>query len=308
MTIEGGSCKRSIAVSHRPYHDRFHTSQLPILPKVTTLVLKGAYNVMRNDQHYANLVQALPALRECYFVYAKPKREAYKNLCSSFGNFPPAITHLNLCFDGLNAKNVHYTNQKWAVLLKQLNLCNALGGILPQLEHFAYSGRICGDLFKTAIRAHKQAKMNGCVREIHLKSIDLIVKSCCHLIPPNHLQISTDSAIYRHEFISSFENLIISCIDFLAVFRSCRDVRIRYLDFDSPFPIVNPYFQIKSGKEVTGLWSDRILDALKRSTPEANFDTLEDLPEGVCAGVGGGGKKYRSISIQSYSPSLAGFL
>lgn len=318
ITVEGGSCKNSMAILHQSCQDRrpplIRLEPLPILPKVTTLILKGAYNVMRNNHHYMNLVQALPSLREWYFAYAKPKRDAYKNLCNSLQRFPFSITHLNLCFDGLNVNNKTTTAQTMAIdpphksardkcleLLPDYHLCQALGHVLPQLEHLTYSGPICNDLFKAGARAALTAQ--GSTKCPCLKSIDIVLRCCCSM--------PKVGVPHYAAFIEAFESFVLSCLRSLTIFRKCRDIRIRYIDFDCPLPTPNPYFQIKNGKDVTGLWSDEILQTLAKVRPEASYDSLEELPEG-CASVHNtsgsmgmiAGMRLKSMSVESFHARL----
>ena len=264
---------------------------------------------MRHEQHYTNLTHALPSLREWYFAYAKPKRDAYKILCTSFASFPKPITHLNLCFDGLNYKCKPVT-ENWRGVLQHYSLCHALGNILPQLEHFAYSGRVCNKLFKTAVKSATMTQRS--TKEPRLKSIDLIVRSCCVDGADGAPHIGSVN-FNDHTFIDAFESLVISCLSALSVFRLCKDIRIRFLDFDSPHPTLNPFFVIKSdgkgGRNVTGLWSPTISEELARVMPEANFECLEESlpapendsndPASPPANTGGW-KKPKSISVQSY--------
>ena len=322
ITIEGGSCKNSTAILHQPCLNRrpplIKLEPLPVLPKVTTLVLKGAYNAMRNNHHYTNLVQALPSLREWYFAYAKPKREAYKNLCNSLQRFPTAITHLNLCFDGLNVNNKTTAAQlmsldtphksardKCLELLPDYHLCQALGKVLPQLEHLTYSGPICNEVFKTSLRVVTAARANS--KEPHLKSIDLILRCCCSMPKVGVPHYAT--------FIEAFESLVVCCLSSLATFKTCKDIRIRYIDFDCPLPTPNPYFQIKNGKQVSGLWSNEILETLAKVIPEASYESLEELPEG-CASVHNtsgsmgmiAGMRLKSMSVESFYARLRGMI
>lgn len=85
-------------------------------------------------------------------------------------------------------------------------------------------------------------------------------------------------------------------------------MRIRFIDLDTPCPLLNPYFQLK-GTECTGIWSEEILSLLEKARPAAGFEAL-------CEGLGGlgvdkeegrreesargRGARGRSVKVESY--------
>lgn len=103
-----------------------------------------------------------------------------------------------------------------------------------------------------------------------VKSIDLTVKNCCR---PH--DVIDGTGITDPAFISALENLIVSAIKSLEHLVTVHFLRIRFVDLESPMPLLNPFFQLK-GNEATGLWSDRILTSLAKSRPAASFPELSE--------------------------------
>lgn len=56
-------------------------------------------------------------------------------------------------------------------------------------------------------------------------------------------------------------------------------MRIRFIDLDTPCPLLNPYFQLR-GNECTGIWSEEILALLEKGRPGVGFEVL-------CTALGG---------------------
>ncbi|KAI4178716.1 MAG: hypothetical protein L6R41_008259, partial [Letrouitia leprolyta] len=117
LTIEGGQGKRTplirirrqngglgaIAQRHPSLISIGHHG-LPLNPQIRSLVLKGAWNIIREPFHFGLLETALPNLQEYHCIYAKPKPRAYETICSVLRFFPPSIKDLNICLEGLTAK------------------------------------------------------------------------------------------------------------------------------------------------------------------------------------------------------------
>ena len=93
-------------------------------------------------------------------------------------------------------------------------------------------------------------------------------------------------------------------------------MRIRFIDLDTPCPLLNPYFLLK-GMEVSGIWSEEILAWLERARPGVEFEELceglgglgvgKEVPGGLDergrgrgAGGGRGMRVGRSVRVQSY--------
>lgn len=88
LTLEGGHCKKSARVPHflLRKHARHESSddpeplQLPPIKTIRTLVIKGAWNIMRGEEDFAAISRALPNLKEWHCTYAKPKKKAYLSM------------------------------------------------------------------------------------------------------------------------------------------------------------------------------------------------------------------------------------
>ncbi|KAL8703844.1 MAG: hypothetical protein Q9201_002994 [Fulgogasparrea decipioides] len=277
LTIEGGQGKRTPLIKARRdggpteradwplFMDSSRKAPLPINSKIGSLVLKGAWNIIREPSDFYLLKSALPNLKEYHCTYAKPKTQAYEAMCCILKYFPTSINHLNLCLEGLTGK-APSSPDKWRRLYSTYHICTDVGRILPDLETFSYTGRICGSIFKAACGA--AAELRDTTR---LKSVDLIVRNCCRRAVYN----SNDATgIYQPEFIKLFKQLVIEAVRALSTFTSLQYLRIRFLDLDSPNPLLNPYFHLQ-GNSVTGIWNDEILALLRTARPNASYDSLD---------------------------------
>ena len=243
--------------------------ELPILPNTKTLILKGAWNLVRSASDFTTLVSALPSLREFHCTYHKPKTGAYSAMYEALAlNFPSTIAHLNLCLEGLYTKNAS-SLKKWRKLYPARHICRTLGAAAPQLESLTYTGRVCGALFTNAVAA-TEANRAACTR---LKSIDIVVNNVCR-DPHTH---NDGTGIHNWPFIQAFEALVIQAIRSLETFDRIKSVRIRFIDLDSPAPLMNPMFHIE-GNKAWGMYSDEILRALMEVRPKIVFD-MPPIPE-----------------------------
>ncbi|KAL8724839.1 MAG: hypothetical protein Q9166_007719 [cf. Caloplaca sp. 2 TL-2023] len=278
LTIEGGHGKRSPAIKmQRPKVDESATpyplflgstpsnATLAINPNIGSLILKGAWNIVREPSDFFILKSALPNLREYYCTYAKPKTQAYAAMCCIIKYFPSSINHLNICLEGLTSK-ISASPEKWRRLYSGYHICNDVGRVLLNLETFTYTGRICGSLFKNAIEVAEKSRDTS-----HLKSVDLIVRNCCR---PRAYGYNEATGIYQIDFINAFRNLVIEAVRSLATFTNLHYLRIRFLDLDSPNPLLNPYFHLQ-GNKVTGIWNDEILSLLRAARPDAEYEGLD---------------------------------
>ncbi len=82
LTLEGGHCKKPPMVQHFRA-PRILPQQFPIMPTIRTLVLKGAWNIMREPGHFHTLVSSFPNVREWHCMYAKPKSDGYTSRSKS---------------------------------------------------------------------------------------------------------------------------------------------------------------------------------------------------------------------------------
>ena len=313
LTLEGSHRKNSPKVQHfRSAGSELKTPSTSIEPpEVTelsgcrhlpeqistkTLVLKGSWNIIRCAADFQNLAVALPSVREWHCNYAKPKTDAYKAMCGVLRSFPRTITKINICLEGLNCKQPSPLS-KWRKLFPQYHICKDLGRTCPQLEDLSYTGHVCHCLFKSAIAG--AATVRGSPR---LKSIDLCVRNVCR---DSH-DIDDGPSIHNWPFIQAFENLVVEAIASLSIYRELSYVRIRFLDLDSPRPVLNPYWHLQNN-EATGVWSSRIVDALKKARPSTTPYTLDDGEFKRAGAAGPSNARPKSLHIMSYA-SLARML
>ena len=274
LTLEGGHCKKPPLIRHfnnDPY-GWSNTQTLPVLPNIHTFVMRGAWNIMRDYQHWKNMAEALPSIREWDCAYAKPKIEAYETIAGVLIQMPPTLVHANISLDGFyNKGHAHYL---WpGDELNPPHLCQLLGEVAPRLESLTFTGKICHCFF------HGMKKYANNTSMSRIKSLDLVVKSCCRdrRLEPALPFFDEVAGITNLTFIRSFEKLVASAVGSLGVHSSLEYVRIRFIDLDSACPLLNPYFQLVNNN-CTGLWSDRILGALGEARPQARF---AELTEGI---------------------------
>lgn len=284
LTIEGGHCKkpRKIRFFNDPLNmslsqdlfDMVHP-RLPILPNVSTLILKGAWNIIREATDFNTVSRALPNLREWHCAYDKPKTNAYTSICAVLRHFPRTIVHLNLCLEGLYGKEVS-TLHKWQKIYPASHICVDLGLVAPQLESITYTGRVCASLFKSA-----QRKAALGTRDIpRLKSIDIVVKNCCR---EDCFIWNDGTGINNWDFIQRFQKLVTEGARALELYPYLSFLRIRYIDLDSPNPLMNPYFQFQGNAVDTsakstcmGVWNEEILGLMRNARPGFEFHDLGD--------------------------------
>ena len=294
LTIEGGHCKKPPMMQH--FRGQPSMRKLPDLPNIRTLILKGAWNIMREPWHFEIMALALPNIREWHCTYAKPKKIAYQTICKVLRHFPSTLTHLNICLEGFYTKDSP-SHAKMCLLQKEHHLCRDLGRIVPQLEALTFTGRVCSCLFKTAIEGTEE------VRKPRLKSVDLIVKNCCREISaPND-----GTGIHHWGFIKAFEALTIESVRSLQSYLDLAFLRIRFIDLDSPCPLLNPYFQLQNNV-CTGIWTEEILSTLHQVRPAAAFAVLNEdqgydgvRKEGRILDVGWPRQRPMSIKVASYA-------
>ena len=255
-------------VLHKPQPLAPHVSQqilklqLPCLLGTKTLILKGAWNMIRSSVDFSILATAMPSIREFHCTYHKPKTGAYSAICDSLAyNFPPTITSLNLCLEGLYTKNTSSLN-KWRKLYPNHHICRNLGAVAPQLESLTYSGRVCGAIFSSAVKAAGQL----CGSSPRLKSIDIVVNNLCRDPTSNN----DGTGMYNFAFVKGFEALVVQGVRLLQTYTSVKNMRIRFIDLDSPAPQLNPAFHLE-GNRAWGLWSEEILSLLREARPGVKF-------------------------------------
>ncbi|CZS97770.1 uncharacterized protein RAG0_06692 [Rhynchosporium agropyri] len=263
LTLEGGERKKPPMVRH---HKDPATSALPIIDTIRTLVCKGQWNLIRSDDDFQNIVAALPNLSEWHASYAKPKSKSYISMATILPKLPQNLTHLNVCLEAdyrREAVSPAFSRKAANVT----HLCAEMAKAIPTLEHLSYTGRVCFSFFDQA------AKLSD-PRNSRLKSVDIVVKNVCR---PAGVW-NDGSGITDAAFIAAFERLVISGIKSLDKLAALQFLRIRFLDLDSQVPALNPYFQLLY-RQCTGLWSDEIVEALKRARPATKFI---EKPDDLC--------------------------
>ncbi|KMP06502.1 hypothetical protein DIZ76_014415 [Coccidioides immitis] len=301
LTLEGGHCKKPPMIKHF-CSDSTYEQRLEVLPNIQTFIMRGAWNIMREYDHWCNIVSALPNIREWNCTYAKPKREAQATISKILTTFPRGLSRLNISLEGFCSKTNSQARWLGACQVER-HLCRLLGDIVPQLESLTFTGKVCSTLFNVARAATIKSE-----RRSRLKAIDLVVKACCceQSKLEGNLKFALDhSGITNMTFINSFENLIIAAAKSLDSLTAIQFMRIRYIDLDSIWGLLNPYYQLV-GNTCTGLWSEEILETLHATRPMIQFEVLDDgiLPEyGINSHTGTGAfprSRPRSMKASAY--------
>ncbi|KAL4974107.1 hypothetical protein BDW66DRAFT_140626 [Aspergillus desertorum] len=276
LTLEGGHCKKPPMVRHFKTDPTGRTGlqRLPVLPDIQTFVMRGAWNIMRDRQHWITLSQALPSVREWHCSYAKPKLEGYETIAGILHRLPLSLLHVNISLEGFYNKD-NSQNRWLGDGRNPPHLCRLLGEVAPRLESLTFTGKVCACLFestKNSMATHPNQSQRS-----KLKSLDLVVKTCCRdkKLHPAVPFLDDFSGITNLNFIRAFEELVIASINALQIHQKLEYMRIRFIDLDSACPPLNPYFQLV-GTQATGLWNEPILEALHKARPEAQFVKLTD--------------------------------
>ncbi|KAL9103474.1 MAG: hypothetical protein Q9163_001470 [Psora crenata] len=315
LTIEGGHCKRPPQIEYflaQPTNSFLQTGpsgspssqpklppplppsphrSLPSLSSVKVFILKGAWNIIRQPSELDIIHRALPNIQELHCIYHAPKTDAYTTMSTALRAdiFPLTIRHLNICLEGLYTKNTS-SLAKWRKVYPAYHICRDIGSMMTQLESLAFTGRVCGALFSTAVKAAEQMRA-GFVR---LKRVDVIVQNVCR-----DASASNDgTGIHNWPFIQAFEVLVIQAMRALAVFPEVKYMRIRFIDLDSPDPLLNPIFHLE-GNKAWGFWSTEILGLLHTARPEVRFEGAQH--ESAYRGLSLRGGSRRSHSVEHYS-------
>lgn len=272
LTLEGGHCVNSPVVdlfNHGEPHD-----SLERLPQVKTLAIKGAWNVARDYNRWQIIEHALPNLQAWHCSFPDSRFENYALFWKFCMHAPSTVRLLDINMSSLRTKestavynDTNPSNQ---------HVCPHLGRMAPQLESLSYSGRICSNFFNMAAVAARESKSN-----CKLKSVDLVVGNCCRTATGAVTDEGSYNPIYDRApgqfnlgFIHCFERLVVSCVRSLK-FLPLEDVRIRFIDFESACPQLNPYFRI-SKNHCYGLWNEEILNLLPEVRPRLQYVHLEE--------------------------------
>ena len=191
-------------------------------------------------------------------------------MASIFPKLPSHITHLNLTMEN-EFRRENMCPPFFRKVALQVHFCKEMARAMPALEHFGYTGRVCGSFFDSMAALSNP-------RTSRLRSVELTVKNLCR--PP--LQWNDGSAITDMAFIYSFETLVHAAVRSLRRLRALDYIHIKFIDLgnftplphppesnqrpDSVLPSWNPYFLLKNNA-CLGMWSDAILESLEKSRP-----------------------------------------
>ena len=284
FTLEGGHCKKSNMIRH--FNSIFVEEHvLTVLPSIRTFAMRGAWNVMREHNDWPHIQKALPNVEEWHCSYAKPRLEAETVINHILLRPPHQWRSVNICLDGMYSKDTGTLGSSSRLAdSRQIHLCDRLGNMIPQLESLSFTGKVCENLWKIALKSLNRSKSTEC----RLQSLELVVKSCCRRrittadpISGEEIEeelggIMADGAgISNLIFIKAFERLVLSTVDALKWATNLKYVRIRYIDLDSECTHLNPYW-ILDGDYVWGIWSEEIVERLSETRPSAQFVELGD--------------------------------
>ncbi|KIW80507.1 hypothetical protein Z517_07123 [Fonsecaea pedrosoi CBS 271.37] len=307
FTLEGGHCKKSNMIRHFPktlFPDP--DQRLDKLPNIRTFAMRGAWNIMRNYQHWKTIEDALPNVEEWHCGYARPRVEADLTINEILTYLPPRLRHVNISLDGMYSKDTTLGSSfgTGSSNLKT-HLCDHLGPVLPQLESLSFTGKICECLWTSALSA--LSSQPATAAPPRLKHLEIVVKACCRqrtmgtdpttgepLIHELGGIIADGAGITNLVFIKAFERLVLNTIEALPFFPNLEYVRIRYIDLDSPCTLLNPYWLLEKG-QVYGVWNEEIVERLSELMPDLEY---VELGEGIeCAPT------YHKRSSSSNPPS-----
>lgn len=221
LTLEGGERRKAPKVVHfrtNPYgFDSGPT--LPVVHSITTLVTKGQWNLMRDHPDFVSILGALPNIEEWQGAYSKPKSKSYITISQFMPYIPANIKHLSLCLEN-DYRREAIVPAFYAKAAQQTHICSVLGKIMPRLEQFSYTGRVCHHFFEVA-------SQSAIAPSSRLRSIDVTLKNCCRQTNIFH---DSGSGIQDMSFIEAFEKLVLSGIRSLAQFQRVEYLRIRFVD------------------------------------------------------------------------------
>lgn len=219
LTLEGGERKKAPRVRHHILEEG-HEKPLPKIAPVRTLVCKGQWNLIRSDDDFDAIVYALPNLQEWHGNYSKAKSKSYLCMAAILPKLPQSLTSLSLNLEGVEYRRELSFPAYFLKVSNTLHFCTKLAEAAPNLEHFAYTGRVCRQFFDLLARLVEP-------RSTRLKSIDLTVRNCCrHVVHWNE----SGSGITDMNFINAFEQLVLAGIRALGRLKAVEYLRIRYVD------------------------------------------------------------------------------
>lgn len=230
--------------------------------------------------------------------------DIFSDVSNVISQLPLTISHLNISLEG-NYSREALSPRFWRKIYpERTHICLEMAKAVSNLESFTYCGRICHQFFDQILKF-----VDPDQRVIpKLKSLDITVKNCCRPASVD-LNALDGSGINDPAFIAALESLVISGINSLTRLKALNFLRIRFVDLESPMPLLNPFFLMKDNR-CSGLWSDEILAALSTARPAASFYELSESFGGISydkdgkivPGVGFPRTKPRSIKVSSYEP------
>ncbi|EGX89386.1 hypothetical protein CCM_07637 [Cordyceps militaris CM01] len=267
LTLEGGERRKAPKVVHvynAHGNNLDYGPPLPIMRSITTLVTKGQWNLMRDHSDFFSILGALPSIEEWQGAYSKPKSKSYITISQFLPHMPGTIKHLSLCLEN-DYRREAVVPAYYAKAAHQTHICTVLGKIMPKLEQFSYTGRICHNFFQVA-------SQSAVAPSSRLRSIDVTLKNCCR---QSNIFSDSGSGIQDMGFIDAFEKLVISGIRSMSQFQRVEYLRIRFVDLDSILPALNPFFLFQRG-ECSGVWSEKIINEMARARPGTKFRDLSE--------------------------------
>lgn len=219
MTLEGGERKKAPRVKFNLPGPTWITRDLPEIPSIRTLIVKGQWNIIRQPKDWEVISRALPNLEEWHGTYAKPKSKSYLSMASTLECLDPKITSLNLCLE-CDYRRESACPPYYLKVCEQLHWCEKMAKAASNLEHISYTGRVCHRFFDVLAKYSNP-------RTTRLKTIDLTVKNCCR---QNVQWNESGSGITDMHFIAAFEQLVLGGIRALERLKSVELLRIRYVD------------------------------------------------------------------------------
>jgi len=219
VTLEGGERRKAPKVLNSRPPMALQTKVLPQVPSVETLVTKGQWNLMREDDDFQFVMKAFPNLVEWHSMYSKPKSKSYLSMARFLPRMANNVTQLNLCIEA-DYRREAVTPQHYLKVCHQLHFCTKLAEVTPHLESLTYTGRLCRAFFEAAA-------MRATPRLSKLRVINLTVKNTCRVMSELH---ESGSGIQDWKFIQHFEALVLAGIRSMEKLCSLEYLRIRHVD------------------------------------------------------------------------------
>jgi len=240
LSLEGGERKKPPMVRH--FKKEGESQSLPTLETIRTLVCKGQWNLLRENDDFQTIAAALPNLVEWHGSYAKPKSKSYLCMATILPRLPENLTNLHLVLEN-DFRREAVCPSFFRKVAQKTHFCVDMAKAMPALEHFEYTGRVCQAFFDIAASLSSVK-----VRDSRLKSIDLVVKNVCR---PT-FQWNDGSGITDMGFILSFEALVLSAVRALDRLTALETLKIRFIDLGkglrAAFAQHKRYAMIKTNK------------------------------------------------------------